>query len=171
MSAEGISRAMSRVEEIQSKISGLVGRSAPAESFNSLLTEAARGDVPAELRPMIGQIAARYNLPPRLIESVARQESAFNPRAVSPMGAQGIMQLMPSTQRDLGVTNPFDPAQSLDGGARYLRMMLDRFGGDLTKALAAYNAGPQRVEQYHGVPPFAETQGYVTRILSDLETE
>ena len=95
-------------------------------------------------------------------------ESGFNPRAVSPKGAQGLMQLMPRTASQLGVADAFDPGANVEGGTRYLRELLERYNFDLVKALAAYNAGPQRVEQYHGVPPYYETQAYVARIVRDF---
>lgn len=113
----------------------------------------------------IQQAAAKYNLSPELIRSVIRAESNFQAEAVSPAGAKGLMQLMPETAKELGVTNPFDIQQNIDGGARYLRQMLDRFGGDLKRALAAYNAGPGAVEQYNGDVPFSETRQYVQRVL------
>jgi len=113
----------------------------------------------------IQQAAAKYNLPPDLIRSVIRAESNFQADAVSPAGAKGLMQLMPETARELGVTNPFDTQQNIDGGSRYLRQMLDRFGGNLRLALAAYNAGPGAVEQYNGNVPYAETRQYVKRVL------
>jgi soluble lytic murein transglycosylase-like protein len=180
MSVNGITRALSRVQEIQARIERLVGdahRPPPAASeattsFSETLDRVTRPSgvrpAPETLRPMIEAAAQRHNLSPELLEAVARRESAFNPQAVSPKGAQGLMQIMPGTQRLLGVTNPFDAGQSLDGGARYLRMMLDRFGGDVPKALAAYNAGPEAVARHRGIPPYAETQGYVSRILMDL---
>jgi|SRR5215470_9838412 len=105
---------------------------------------------------------------PALISSVIRAESGFNPRAVSPKGAQGLMQLMPQTATNLGVPNAFDPKSNVDGGTRYLRWLLERYNYDLVKALAAYNAGPQRVEQYRGVPPYHETRAYVARIIRDF---
>lgn len=113
----------------------------------------------------IQQAAAKYNLAPELIRSVIRAESNFQAGAVSPAGAKGLMQLMPETAKDLGVTNVFDVHQNIDGGARYLRQMLDRFGGDLKRALAAYNAGPGAVEQYNGDVPYVETRQYVKRVL------
>jgi soluble lytic murein transglycosylase-like protein len=113
----------------------------------------------------IQQAAAKYNLAPELIRSVIRAESNFQPSAVSPAGAKGLMQLMPETAKELGVTNVFDTHQNIDGGARYLRQMLDRFGGDVRRALAAYNAGPGAVEQYNGDVPYAETRQYIKRVM------
>lgn len=107
----------------------------------------------------------KWGLPPALLKAVALVESNLNPRAVSRAGAQGLMQLMPSTALSLGVKNPFDPRENIFGGARYLRSLLDRFGGDVRLALAAYNAGPGTVEKYNGVPPFPETQKYLQRVL------
>lgn len=111
--------------------------------------------------------AARHQVSERLVEAVAWQESGFNPQAVSPKGARGMMQLMPQTARLLGV-NADDEAGNIDGGADYLSRMMRRFGGDTTKALAAYNAGPEAVERYGGVPPYAETIAYVGSVLSHL---
>jgi len=111
--------------------------------------------------------ARKYGVDARLLASVAKHESSFNPKAVSPAGAQGLMQLMPGTARGLGVDDPFDPAQAIDGAARMLRSLLKEFGRtDL--ALAAYNAGPGAVRKYDGIPPYRETQNYVRRIMSDL---
>ncbi|MBW2435875.1 MAG: lytic transglycosylase domain-containing protein [Deltaproteobacteria bacterium] len=113
----------------------------------------------------VKKAAAKYNLPPALITAVIRAESNFKVRAVSSAGAQGLMQLMPATARELGVKNPFDIGQNIDGGAKYLRKMLDRFGGSLRKALAAYNAGPGTVMKYDGRVPYRETRQYVRRVL------
>ena len=105
--------------------------------------------------------AEKHGIDPALLAGLVKQESGFNPNAGSPAGARGLTQLMPGTAAGLGVTNVLDPIQNLDGGAKYLRQQLDAFGGDVTRALAAYNAGPGAVQRYGGVPPYAETQNYV----------
>jgi len=119
-----------------------------------------------KIEKSIYKAAQNYNLPVNLIKSVIRAESNFQVNAVSRAGAQGLMQLMPVTARELGVKNPFDIEENIDGGSRYLRKMLDSFGGDLKLALAAYNAGPEAVIKYGGkIPPYRETQQYVRRVL------
>jgi soluble lytic murein transglycosylase-like protein len=123
---------------------------------------------PQSLNQVIDSISDRHHLDPDLINSVIHAESGFNPRAVSPKGAQGLMQLMPHTASQLGVANAFDPKANVEGGTRYLRELLERYNFDLVKALAAYNAGPHRVEQYRGVPPYYETQAYVASIIRDF---
>lgn len=116
---------------------------------------------------LLTRIAARYSLSPALLEALVWQESRWRHDAVSPKGAVGLTQLMPATARELGV-DPRDPVANLEGGARYLRAMLDRFDGDVVKALAAYNAGAARVERAGGIPAIRETQGYVAAILARL---
>src|SRR4030081_3518667 len=120
------------------------------------------------LSEVINSASDRYRLDPDLVNSVIRAESGFNVRAVSRKGAQGLMQLMPGTASKLGVPNAFDPEANIDGGTKYLRELLERYNFDLVKALAAYNAGPQRVEQYGGGPPYYETRAYVARIVRDF---
>jgi soluble lytic murein transglycosylase-like protein len=121
----------------------------------------------ADLNQVVNSASAAYHLDPDLVNSVIHAESGFNARAISPKGAQGLMQLMPSTANSLGVNNAFNPQQNVGGGSRYLRELLERYNFDLVKALAAYNAGPERVDQYHGVPPFRETRAYVARIIKE----
>ncbi|MGA9040490.1 MAG: lytic transglycosylase domain-containing protein [Terriglobales bacterium] len=120
------------------------------------------------LSGVISDSSDRYHLDPDLVNSVIHAESDFNQHARSPKGAQGLMQLMPGTASKLGVANAYDPQANVEGGTRYLRELLERYNFDLVKALAAYNAGPERVQQYHGVPPYYETQAYIARIIKDF---
>lgn len=179
-----IATIQSRVDEIQSMIAACNGQQ-PAQSqattgpsFDQQLqgatgqlgvaaspaTAGASGDTPFSAQ--IDAAAQKYGLDPALLKGLIKQESGFNPNAGSSAGAQGLTQLMPGTARSLGCTNPLDPAQSIDAGARYLRQQLDTFGGDVRKALAAYNAGPGAVQRYGGVPPYAETQDYVQKVMA-----
>lgn len=131
------------------------------------LTEVDIAAGPDAWRARVGELAAKYDLSPTLIEALVWQESRWRPGAVSSAGARGLAQLMPGTARQMGV-NPDDPHANLEGGARYLRAQLDTFGGDIEKALAAYNAGPGRVQAAGGIPAIRETQNYVASILSRL---
>jgi soluble lytic murein transglycosylase-like protein len=135
---------------------------APTATSAGLMSVGA-SELPADV-PFGAEITAaakKHGIDPALLAGLVKQESGFNPNAGSPAGARGLTQLMPGTAAGLGVTNVLDPVQNLDGGAKYLRQQLDAFGGDVTRALAAYNAGPGAVQRYGGVPPYAETQNYV----------
>jgi len=123
--------------------------------------------VPAggDLRELAAAAARRHGLDPDLVMAVVSVESGFRPQAVSPKGAQGLMQLMPKTASSLGVANALDPAQNLDGGTRHLGQLLTLYGGDVTRALAAYNAGEGAVDRHGGVPPYRETRAYVKKVL------
>jgi soluble lytic murein transglycosylase-like protein len=121
----------------------------------------------ANIPDIVNSASATYHLDPDLVNSVIHAESGFNSRAISPKGAQGLMQLMPSTAGQLGVANAFDPKANVGGGTQYLRQLLEQYNFDLVKALAAYNAGPQRVDKYRGVPPYRETRAYVARIVRE----
>jgi soluble lytic murein transglycosylase-like protein len=125
---------------------------------------------PDQIASLIEEIAEREGLTPDLLRAIIRKESAFRPCAVSRKGAQGLMQLMPDTARELGVEDPFNPRQNIGGGARFLRQMLDRFGGSLPLALGAYNAGPGHVDPQLGLPLFPETLNYVSDILKMIDT-
>jgi soluble lytic murein transglycosylase-like protein len=128
------------------------------------------GGGPSAYDGLIQAAAAKHHLDPNLLKAVAKTESNFNPTAVSPAGAKGMMQIMDFNLPSLGVSNPFDPAQSIEGGAQMLRRLLDKYGGDMRRAVAAYNAGSGAVDKYGGVPAFKETQTYVTRVLDTLHS-
>lgn len=127
-------------------------------------------EVPTSLYDIFEKASKTYNVPLDLLMAVGKAESSYRTDAVSPHGAQGVMQLMPATAAELGVTDSFDPEQNIMGGAKYLSQMLEKFNGDATLACAAYNAGANNVEKYNGVPPFEETQKYV-KIIADYRTQ
>jgi soluble lytic murein transglycosylase-like protein len=122
----------------------------------------------SEIEEAIKQASLKHNVPENMIRSVIKAESNFNPRAVSPVGARGLMQLMPGTARELGVKDSFNVGQNIEGGTKYLRQMLDKFG-DERKAIAAYNAGPGAVQKHGGIPPYRETQAYVKKVMQNLK--
>jgi soluble lytic murein transglycosylase-like protein len=138
------------------------------EEVDTPLPLAVRSAPASDLDAVVSAASKRNNLDPDLVNSVILAESGFDPNAVSPKGAQGLMQLMPQTAARMGVQNAMDPAANVEGGTRYLGELLVRYHHDLSKALAAYNAGPDRVEQYHGVPPYPETLAYVARVVRDF---
>ncbi len=120
----------------------------------------------SDIIKMIQLAAKNHGVDPKLAQAVARAESDYSPNAVSSAGAVGVMQLMPETAQSLGVSNIRDPRENIDGGVQYLKQLLTTFQGDVSEAVAAYNAGPQAVKNYQGVPPYAETQTYVAKVLS-----
>jgi soluble lytic murein transglycosylase-like protein len=141
------------------------GAATSLDSTSPASTEPALASGPSSYDSLVNQSAARYGLDPAILHGLIQQESGFNPSSRSSAGALGLTQLMPSTAASLDVSNPLDPAQSIEGGARYLSQLMSQFGGNTTDALAAYNAGPGAVQRYGGVPPYSETQSYVTKVL------
>jgi soluble lytic murein transglycosylase-like protein len=123
------------------------------------------------LNQVVSSAGERHQIDPDFIRSVIKAESGFHQNAVSRKGALGLMQLMPGTASQLGITNPFDANSNVDGGTKYLRDLLEKYNFDVNKALAAYNAGPRRVDQYRGVPPYQETQAYISRIIRDFNRQ
>jgi len=142
---------------------------APAATYQDASSVGASGESGGEYETQIAQAAARNGLDPAVLHGLIEQESGFDPSAVSSAGASGLTQLMPGTASSLGVANPLDPAESIEGGARYLGQLTTQFGGNTEDALAAYNAGPGAVQQYGGIPPYAETQSYVSKVLGNAE--
>ena len=135
------------------------------------IAPAAAAIAPQQLTEMVDRIAAQQGVEAPLVQSVIRAESNYNPAAVSPKGAQGLMQLIPATARRFGVSDTFNVSENIEGGVRYLRFLLDYYHDDYTKSIAAYNAGEAAVDKYKGVPPYAETQGYVRTVSKNLDAE
>ena len=182
----GSGDAVARVAAIQQMAAALNLGPAAAKpvgdgaSFSAALDQAqtaggtqaikAAGDVTGiPYADQINAAAKRHGIDPSLLAGLVKQESGFNPGATSPVGAKGLTQLMPATARSLGVTDSSDPAQALEGGAKYLKQMLDKFGGDPRLALAAYNAGPGAVSRFGGIPPYAETKNYVEKVMANRD--
>lgn len=130
---------------------------------------ASESKTPRTIEEIVADAARKYALPRSLVRAVARAESALNPAAESPKGAQGVMQLMPGTAKELGVKDVFDAGENIDAGVRLLRQLLEKYDGRVAEALAAYNAGPGAVARHKGVPPYRETRGYIRKIVRDFE--
>lgn len=139
-------------------------------SDGGYLPFSARSLPPNEIDSLVSTAAQSQRVPRGLVRAVLMAESAGNPAAISRVGAEGLMQLMPATASACGLDDPFDPTGNVECGAGYLRAMLDRFHGNVRLAVAAYNAGPGAVDRYHGVPPYAETQAYVARVISAYQS-
>jgi soluble lytic murein transglycosylase-like protein len=184
MSIDAVVARVSEIEQLLRFGAAAPAPAAPSTSFAAELNTASTAVAPFASTaasgpsalpagtPYASEITAaaqRHGIDPALLAGLVKQESGFNANAVSSAGARGLTQLMPATAAGLGVSDPTDPAQALDGGAKYLREQLDRFGGDVSKALAAYNAGPGAVERFGGIPPYAETQEYVRRVQANAE--
>ena len=122
-----------------------------------------------EIDGYIEELSAKYSVDPKLIHSIIKQESGYKSDSVSGAGAMGLMQLMPATAASLGVKDPFDPGQNIEGGVKYMKQMMDKYDGNTELALAAYNAGPGNVDRYGGIPPFQETQNYVSKVMGNYQ--
>ncbi len=180
---EGISAVVDRIANSKYGLLGPLPGSAPAPAVNSEVMEGVpldtllitpeqaplpgASEAPAWLWPIVEEESRTRGLDPLLIESMIRQESGFRSDAVSPVGAQGLMQLMPETAQLVGVSDAFDPKQNVAGGSQYMAWQVQDFGGDLSLALAAYNAGPAAVRRWGGIPPYGETNNYVRSVLED----
>lgn len=146
----------------------LGGGGASFNGYNGVQVPGRKTENTGSLEQLIYSMSQKYGVKSSLIQQVVKAESGFNPNARSPVGAMGLMQLMPGTAASYGVQNAYDPTQNLDGGTHFLKDLLDRFHGNIPLSLAAYNAGPGAVEKYNGVPPYKETQAYVQKIMAGL---
>ncbi|QJW49271.1 lytic transglycosylase domain-containing protein [bacterium BFN5] len=168
----GINKVLERITSIEQRFAP---QNAKNSNFSKILdsemkrnlatSSASKNAPPEEIANLINSSAKKYGVDPKLVTAVAMSESGFDPNALSSVGAVGIMQLMPATADSLGVRDIHNPRENIEGGVKYLKELLTTFNGDVAKAVAAYNAGPQAVINYNGVPPYNETQAYVGKVL------
>jgi soluble lytic murein transglycosylase-like protein len=177
VSLESLQSTLQRIADIESRFASLASKPSPGTEnpepgFDTALTQAmfnhGAAPVPSQLTGLIQEQAQAQGVDADLLKAIMKNESGFNPKAVSSAGAQGLMQLMPGTAADLGVHNSFDPAQNIAGGAKYLKGLLTRYQS-VPKAVAAYNAGPGAVDKYQGVPPYKETTQYVKKVMQSYQ--
>lgn len=176
MQLSSLDITLQRINMIENQFQSLVTYAQkPDEDFQKILDSSIENKKNpnstsrSEINDLIAKYADKNGLDENFVKAVINQESGFNPNATSKCGAMGLMQLMPSTAQGLGVTNAYDAEQNIEGGTKYLKGLLDRFGNDKSLALAAYNAGPNAVKKYGGIPPYAETQNYVKSVLSKYD--
>lgn len=158
---------MSRIQQIEQRFAprSVAHPRETQSTFAQMLKTAVGTEEDDQIAQMLEKYAKKHGVDPALAKAVAKVESNNDAKAVSEVGAMGVMQLMPDTAKQLGVTNPFNPAENIEGGVRYLKGLLERYSGNVSLALAAYNAGPGSVDKYGGIPPYRETQHYVTKAL------
>ncbi len=160
---EDVKKEFSQVlEEIREKVNIRIDKSFPKNeviSYTKDLKDA------KSIEDLIVRLSKKHGVDPALVKAVVEVESNFDPKAMSSVGAKGLMQIMPDTAKDLGIKDPFDPEDNLEGGIRYLKRLLNKYDNDISLALAAYNAGPGNVDKHNGVPPFTETRNYVRKVL------
>ncbi len=177
MQLSSLDITLHRINMIENQFQSLMSYgSVPDKDFQKILDSSVKNTQKpnsvsrTEIDNLISKYADRNGLDEDFVKAVINQESGFNPNATSKCGAMGLMQLMPSTAQGLGVTNAYDAEQNIEGGTKYLKGLMDRFGNDKSLALAAYNAGPNAVKKYGGIPPYAETQNYVKNVLSKYDS-
>ena len=176
MQLSSLDITLHRINAIENQFQSLMSYgAAPDNDFQEILDSSVKNTQKpnsvsrAEIDNLVAKYADKNGLDEDFVKAVINQESGFNPNATSKCGAMGLMQLMPSTAQGLGVVNAYDAEQNIEGGTKYLKGLMDRFGNDKSLALAAYNAGPNAVKKYGGIPPYAETQNYVKNIMSSYE--
>ena len=177
MNLTSLDITLQRISSIENQFQSLMsyGVQKPAEDFQKILDKSISNTKNpnkvsrTEINELIDKYADKNGLDADFVKAVINQESGFNPNATSKCGAMGLMQLMPGTAQGLGVTNAYDPEQNIEGGTKYLKGLMDRFDNNKSLALAAYNAGPNAVKKYGGIPPYQETQNYVKNVLGKYE--